>query len=135
MIEISIVLLIAAITMSETCHRRQEIEIENSSAGVVLVLRIVTVVIPHRGVPHRITTTSALGEEAAPEAVMDLMIEDLRMIIMVVMIGVEEVVMLMTGLMVGLDTVLEQDIKMGSLIWNPIVVTQTFEVAVHKEKG
>jgi hypothetical protein len=34
----------------------------------------------------------------------------------VVMIGVEEVVMLMTGLMVGLEIVLQQDIKMGSLV-------------------
>jgi hypothetical protein len=34
----------------------------------------------------------------------------------VVMIGVEEVVMLMTGLMVGLEIVQQQDIKMGSLV-------------------
>lgn len=82
-------------------------------------------------------------------AVMDPMTED--MIIMMVMIGVEEVamigveeavmgeveevVMLMTGFMAGLDIALEQDIKMESLIWKTTVVMVTCQVAVHKEKG
>jgi hypothetical protein len=61
--------------MTVTCLRRQGIEIETSSVGVVPVLRIVIADILHRRADRlRITITSAPGEVAVLVVVMDPMI-------------------------------------------------------------